>query len=255
MFLGHPLHRAGSDTIILERKTRAYVEGRVRAGVLEQGIVALMRKLDLATRLNAKGLVHTGINLAYDGEMFQINMAELTGGATVTVYGQQEVMRDLFDAAEARGIKIEFEAKNLPFYDIAGPRPGVTYEKPGFGHRIDCDFLPGCDGAHGISRLAIPASACQLFERVYLFGWLRILADVPRLNPELIYASHARGFALASMRSAARSRYYIQCPIDERVDEWPDERFWDKLCLRLGPAVSKNLVPGPSFEKNHRAFA
>lgn len=249
LFLGHLLHKAGIEVTILERKDRAYVEGRVRAGVLEQGTTNLMKQLGVDARLKKEGLVHTSTNLAYDGEIFRINMAELTGGSTVTVYGQQEVMRDLFDAAAERGIKIIFDAGDVTLHEIESDHPFVTYKKDESEERLDCDYIVGCDGYHGVSRGAIPASAYTAFERVYPFGWLGILADVPPVNHELIYANHANGFALASMRSPTRSRYYIQCSVDEKIEDWPDERFWDEVCLRLGPEGSHNLVRGPSFEK------
>ena len=249
MFLAHLLHRAGIDAIVIERRDRDYVEGRVRAGVLEQVTVDLMRRLGLAARLEREGLVHGGTNLSLDGRMFHIDMAALTGGSTVTVYGQQEVMRDLFDAAEARGIDMIWNAGDVALHDLDGTRPAVTWRDAGGERRVACDFVVGCDGYHGVSRTSIPADVLRTFERVYPFGWLGILADVPPVEDELIYANHERGFALASMRSATRSRYYVQCATDEDIADWPDERFWDELCLRLGPDVGSRVTRGPSFEK------
>jgi p-hydroxybenzoate 3-monooxygenase len=249
MFLAHLLRKAGIDALVLERKDREYVEGRVRAGVVEQVAVDLMTELGLDARLRAQGLVHTGTNLAYDGELFRIDMAELTGGKTVTVYGQQEVMKDLFDAAEDRGVQIVWNADDVALREIAGPKPYVTFRKDGAERRLDCDFIAGCDGYHGVSRPSIPDDVLRTFERVYPFGWLGVLADVPPCDHELIYSNHENGFALASMRSLTRSRYYIQCSLDDKVEEWPDERFWDELCLRLGPAGAK-VTRGPSFEKS-----
>ncbi|ACA20487.1 4-hydroxybenzoate 3-monooxygenase [Methylobacterium sp. 4-46] len=249
MFLAHLLARAGIDAVVLERRTRDYVEGRVRAGVLEQGTVAVLEALGLDGRLKAEGLVHTGTNLAYDGEIFRIDMAALTGGA-VTVYGQQEVMRDLFDAAEARGLRIVFEAEDVALRDVAGERPRVEYRCGGAAHSLSCDFIAGCDGFHGVGRAAIPPDVLRVFERVYPFGWLGILAELPPVNHELIYANHRNGFALASMRSPTRSRYYVQVGLDERIEDWPDARFWDELALRLGPEAASGLVRGPSFEKS-----
>ncbi|WP_277983286.1 4-hydroxybenzoate 3-monooxygenase [Sphingomonas faeni] len=249
MFLAHLLHRDGIDAIVIERRDRAYVEGRVRAGVLEQVTVDLMHRLGLATRLEREGLVHGGTNLSLDGRMFHIDMKTLTGGATVTVYGQQEVMRDLFDAADDRDVPIIWNAADVALDDLASTRPRVTWREEGIGRRLDCDFVVGCDGYHGISRASIPADVLRTFERVYPFGWLGILADVPPVEDELIYANHERGFALASMRSATRSRYYVQCALDDAVDDWPDERFWDELCLRLGSDVGSRVTRGPSFEK------
>ena len=249
MFLAHLLRADGIDAVVIERKNRDYVEGRVRAGILEQVTTDLMRRLGIADRLDREGLVHGGTNLSIDSEIFHIDMAALTGGASVTVYGQQEVMKDLFDAAGPRGVEIVWDADDVALHDLDGEGPFVTWSKDGAVHRLDCDFVAGCDGYHGVSRASIPANVLETFERVYPFGWLGILAEVPPAEPELIYANHERGFALASMRSPTRSRYYIQCGLDERVEDWPDERFWDELCLRLGPATAAKVVRGPSFEK------
>jgi len=249
MFLAHLLHAEGIDAVVIERRDRSYVEGRVRAGVLEQGTVALMRRLGLSARLEREGLVHGGTNLALDGEVFRIDMAALTGGSTVTVYGQQEVMRDLFDAAEDRGVSIVWNAADVTLSGLDGDRPSVTWRQDGAEHRLDCDFVVGCDGFHGISRAAIPADVLRVFERVYPFGWLGVLADVPPADHELIYANHERGFALASMRSSTRSRYYVQCALDEDLAQWSDDRFWDELCVRLGPDMAARVTRGPCFEK------
>jgi p-hydroxybenzoate 3-monooxygenase len=249
LFLAHLLHRAGIDCTVLERRDRAYVEGRVRAGVLEQVTVDLIARLGLDARLRREGLVHGGTNIVSDGELFHVDMAGLTGGRAVTVYGQREVMKDLFDAAEQRGLRVVFEAEGLELHDLDGSSALVTWRKRGAGHRLACDFVAGCDGSHGVSRGAVPAERLRTFERVYPFGWLGVLADVPPCGEELIYCNHERGFALASMRSPTRSRYYIQCALDETLEMWPDERFWDELCLRLGPEASPGVVRGPSFEK------
>lgn len=249
MFLAHLLHAEGIDAVVIERRDRSYVEGRVRAGVLEQGTVVLMRRLGLSARLEREGLVHGGTNLALDGEVFRIDMAALTGGSTVTVYGQQEVMRDLFDAAEDRGVSIVWNAADVALSGLDGDRPSVTWRQDGAEHRLDCDFVVGCDGFHGISRAAIPADVLRVFERVYPFGWLGVLADVPPADHELIYANHERGFALASMRSSTRSRYYVQCALDEDLTQWSDDRFWDELCVRLGPDMAARVTRGPCFEK------
>ena len=250
MFLAHLLHQDGIDAVVVERRDRAYVEGRVRAGVLEQVTVDLMRRLGLAERLDRLGLVHGGTNLSLDGKIFHIDMKALTGGSTVTVYGQQEVMRDLFDAAEAKDLAIIWDAEDVALADIDSDHPVVTWRKDGADQRLDCDFVVGCDGYHGVSRRAIPADVLRTFERVYPFGWLGILADVPPVDHELIYANHERGFALASMRSATRSRYYVQCSLDDDVADWSDERFWDELCLRLGPEMGAKVTRGRSFEKS-----
>jgi p-hydroxybenzoate 3-monooxygenase len=250
LFLAHLLREAGVECVVLERRDRAYVEGRVRAGVLEQITVDLMARLGLDARLRREGLTHAGTNIVCDGELFHVDMAGLTGGRAVTVYGQQEVMKDLFDSAAALGLPVVFEAEDVRLHELTGARPFVTWRKDGAEHRLDCRFVAGCDGSHGVSRTSVPAGGLQTFERVYPFGWLGVLADVPPGGEELIYCNHERGFALASMRSATRSRYYIQCPLDEPLEAWPDERFWDELCLRLGPAASAGVVRGPSFEKS-----
>ena len=249
MFLAHLLRRDGIDAVVIERRDRAYVEGRVRAGVLEQVTVDLMHRLGLAERLVREGLVHGGTNLSLDGRLFRIDMAALTGGSTVTVYGQQEVMRDLFDAAKANDLSIVWNAVDVTIEDLDSDRPSVSWKEDGVHQNLACDFVVGCDGYHGVSRAAIPADVLHTFERVYPFGWLGILADVPPADHELIYANHERGFALASMRSAMRSRYYIQCGVDENVADWSDDRFWDELCLRLGPETAAKVTRGPSFEK------
>ena len=248
LLLGHLLRQAGIDACVVERHDRAYVEGRVRAGVLERTTVDLLSRLGLDARLHRDGLTHTGTRLAHDGESFRIDFAALTGGACVTVYGQQEVMRDLFDAAPAADLPIVFNAGEVALHGIDQARPRVTWQGPDGGGELECDYIAGCDGFHGVSR-ATMAPHLDIFERVYPFGWLGILADVPPADHELIYASHARGFALASMRSATRSRYYLQCGMDERVEDWPDERFWDELSLRLGDAGAQ-VTRGASFEKS-----
>ena len=250
MFLAHLLHRQGIDAVVIERRDRAYVEGRVRAGVLEQVTTDLMRRLGLAGRLDREGLVHGGTNLLVDSRLFHIDMAALTNGSTVTVYGQQEVMRDLFEAAETRGLSVVWNASDVALHDLDGARPSVTWTADGRQQRLDCDYVVGCDGYHGVSRGAIPPDVIKTFERVYPFGWLGILADVPPVDHELIYANHERGFALASMRSATRSRYYVQCALDDDIADWSDDRFWDELCLRLGPEVGARVTRGPSFEKS-----
>ncbi len=250
LMLAHLLQREGVDAVILETRNRDYIEGRVRAGVLEQTTVNLLRQLGIADRMSREGLVHSGTNLVIDGEIFRIDIAELTGGSTVMVYGQQEVMRDLFEDAAERGIDIIFEAEAVRPHDVDGDHPYVTWREHGAAKRLDCDFIAGCDGFHGVSRACIPENAVKTFERVYPFSWLGILAELPPANHELIYANHERGFALASMRSATRSRYYLQCPAEEKLADWPDEKFWDEVCLRLGPETAARVVRGPAFEKS-----
>jgi p-hydroxybenzoate 3-monooxygenase len=248
LFLAHLLRAAGIESVVIERRDRAYVEGRVRAGVLERTTTGLMERLGLGARMRSEGLVHAGTNISSDGDTFRIDMAELTG-ATVMVYGQQEVMRDLFDAAERHGMQIVFNAEHVALHGIETETPSITWMAHGAAHTLQCDFIVGCDGFHGVSRQSMPADRLKIFEREYPFGWLGILADVPPADHELIYANHAHGFALASMRSPRRSRYYLQCDLREDIANWPDDRFWDELCLRLGPEVASRVVRGPSFEK------
>jgi p-hydroxybenzoate 3-monooxygenase len=250
LLLAHLLHAAGIACVVLERRDRAYVEGRVRAGVLEQTTVDIMRQLGLAARLDREGLPHGGFSISFDDELFRIDLAGLTGGKCVTVYGQQEVMKDLYDAAEARGISIVFHAENVTLHDIASATPSVTFSTDGESRRLACDYIAGCDGFHGVSRAAIPADVLREYEKVYPFGWLGILADVPPAGHELIYASHDRGFALASMRSKTRSRYYIQVGLDEDPEAWSDDRIWDELSLRLGARGGAGITRGSSFEKS-----
>jgi p-hydroxybenzoate 3-monooxygenase len=250
MFLAHRLAAEGIAAVVLERRDRAYVEGRVRAGVLEQVTTDLMHRLGLGSRLDREGLVHGGTQISLDGSLFRIDMAALTGGSAVTVYGQQEVMHDLFEAAPERGVEIVWNAQDVTLEGLDGDHPVVRWRQDGVAQELQCDYVVGCDGYHGVSRNSIPAHVLRTFERVYPFGWLGILADVPPADHELIYANHERGFALASMRSPTRSRYYIQCGLDEQVEDWSDDRFWDELCLRLGPDAASRVTRGPSFEKS-----
>jgi p-hydroxybenzoate 3-monooxygenase len=250
MMLGHMLRRAEIDCLVLERRDRAYVEGRVRAGVLEQTTVSILEDLGLADRLKREGLPHDGFAISCDGQQFRIDLAGLTSGARVTVYGQQEVMKDLFDAAHARGLDVVFDAENVTLHDIESSSPSVSWTKEGQSHRVECMFIAGCDGYHGVSRGAIPAGTRSEYEKTYPFGWLGILADVPPCSHELIYASHERGFALASMRSQSRSRYYIQVGLEEQIEAWPDARIWDELAVRLGPEANAHMKRGPSFDKS-----
>jgi p-hydroxybenzoate 3-monooxygenase len=250
LLLGALLARAGVETLILERQSRDYVLGRIRAGVLEQGTVDLLRKAGVGGRLDREGLPHHGFALGYDGRRLRIDLSGLTGGRMVTVYGQTEVTRDLMDARAAAGLTTVFEAKDVALHDLDGPRPRATYVKDGVAHEIAGDFIAGCDGFHGVSRASLPDSAVRTFERVYPFGWLGVLADVPPCSHELIYAGHGRGFALCSMRSAARSRYYIQVPADHTAEAWSDAAFWDELRRRLDPEAAAAVVTGPSLEKS-----
>jgi p-hydroxybenzoate 3-monooxygenase len=245
MVLGLSLAQAGLDAIVIEQRSRAYVEGRVRAGVLEQTTVETLAALGLAGRIAAEGLTHAGVVLARDGQRLRIDIAGLTG-RSVTVYGQQEVMRDLFEAAPVRGLRVEFGCEDVRLEDLAGPAAAVSWRQNGREQRLTCDFVAGCDGQHGTCRSSLPEGVIATFERAYPFAWLGVLSETPPAAEELIYASHEHGFALASMRSPSRSRYYLQCPLDTRIEDWPDARFWDELEQRLGLPV----VRGASFEKS-----
>ncbi len=250
LLLGALLAKAGVDAVILERKSRDYVLSRIRAGVLEQGTVDILRSIGVAARLDAEGLPHDGFALGFANRRFRIDLKDLTGGSHVTVYGQTEVTRDLMDARAAAGLTTVYEAEDVALHDIDGANPRVTWRKDGATHELACDFIAGCDGFHGVSRASVPAEAIRLFERVYPFGWLGVLADVPPCSHELIYAGHDRGFALCSMRSPTRSRYYIQCKADEDIAGWTDARFWDELRARLDPEAAAHVVTGPSIEKS-----
>lgn len=250
LLLGQLLHTFGIDNVILERKDREYVLARIRAGVLEQGTVGLLEEVGVAERLHREGLVHDGIELTFSGVRHRINLKQATGGKTVTIYGQTEVTRDLMDARDKVGFKTVYDAGNVSLHDFDSDHPLVRYEKDGITHEITCEFIAGCDGFHGVSRQSVKPDAIRTFERVYPFGWLGVLSDTPPVSPELIYANHERGFALCSMRSQTRSRYYIQCPIDDHIDQWSDDKFWDELKRRLDPEAAGHLVTGPSIEKS-----
>ncbi len=249
LLLGQLLTRAGIANIILDRVSREYILSRIRAGVLERGTVSILEEAGVAERLHREGLPHDGFALAFSGRICRIDMAGLIGKGVV-VYGQTEVTRDLMEARAAGGAVSLYEVENATPHDFAGTSPYVTFEKDGETHRIDCEFIAGCDGFHGPSRKAAPAGAMTVYERAYPFGWIGVLADVPPVSEELIYANHPRGFALCSMRSHSRSRYYVQCPLEDTPGDWPDERFWDELKRRLPDEAARRLVTGPSFEKS-----
>jgi p-hydroxybenzoate 3-monooxygenase len=249
LLLGHLLRAEGIDVVIIERSAPDYVLGRIRAGVLERTTTDLMDRLGLGERMHAEGLPHDGFFLADGERLIRIDIAALTG-KKVMVYGQTEITRDLMAAAPGRGVEIIYEAADVAVHDIESTQPYVTYRKDGADHRLEAQFICGCDGFHGPSRQAVPASVARGYEKVYPFGWLGILADVPPCNHELIYANHERGFALASMRSPTRSRYYIQVPLDEKLEQWPDERVWDELAIRLGPEAAAHITRGPAIEKS-----
>lgn len=247
MVLALLLHRAGVEAVVLEQRSRAYVEGRVRAGVLEPATVELLDGLGLAERLRREGLRHEGVAVIFDGDVLRLDIAALTGGSGVTIYGQQEVMRDLFEAAAARGVRVEFDCADVRLEGVAD-EPRVHWREDGADRSLRCDFIAGCDGQHGVSHASFPDGVLRTWSQSYPFAWLGVLADAPPAAPELIYSHHARGFALASMRSATRSRYYLQCPLDTEVDAWSDDRFWDEAEARLGPAA--RVTRAPSFEKS-----
>lgn len=249
LMLGHLLRQSGVDAIIVERQTKEHVLSRIRAGVLETVTTDILEDLGIAGRMHAEGLPHDGFSLADGERLVRIDMKALTG-KHVMVYGQTEVTKDLIDAASSRGLEIIWEAADVTLHEVEGDAPYLTYVKDGGEHRIDARFIAGCDGFHGPSRLAIPEAAGKGFEKVYPFGWLGILSDVPPCNHELIYANHENGFALASMRSATRSRYYIQVPLTEKVEDWPDDKLWDELRRRLPPEAAAQMTRGPALEKS-----
>jgi len=250
LLLGQLLHVAGIDNVIVERQTGDYVLGRIRAGVLEQVTMDLLKKAGVDARAHAEGLPHHGIELLFQGQRHRIDMHAHTNGRQVMVYGQTEVTRDLMEARAAAGLTTVYGAANGSLHDFDGERPRVRYEKDGATHEIECDFIAGCDGYHGVSRASVPAGAVKLYEKVYPFGWLGMLADVPPVSDELIYCNTPRGFALCSMRSRTRSRYYVQVPVEEKVENWSDDAFWNELRLRLDPEGRERLVTGPALEKS-----
>ena len=249
LLLGQLLHAYGIDNVILERQTPDYVLGRIRAGLLEEGTVVLLDEAGAGARAHREGLVHDGLELAFGGARHRIDLKAATG-KTMMIYGQTEVTLDLMNARKAAGLTTVYEAADVKPHDFDTDRPRVSYLKDGVAHEIACDFIAGCDGFHGVSRASVKPSAIQTFERVYPFGWLGILSETPPVSHELIYTNHARGFSLCTMRSMRRSRYYVQCSLDDHVDQWPDERFWDELKQRLDPEAADKLITGPSIEKS-----
>jgi p-hydroxybenzoate 3-monooxygenase len=249
LLLGQLLRSYGIDNVILERQTPDYVLGRIRAGLLEEGTVKLLDEVGAGARARAEGLLHDGIELAFGGERHRIDMKAATG-KTVMIYGQTEVTLDLMNARKAAGLTTVYEAADVKPHDFDTDHPRLTYVKDGTTHEIQCDFIAGCDGFHGVSRASVKPSAIETFERVYPFGWLGILSETPPVSHELIYSNHARGFALCTMRSMRRSRYYVQCSMDDHIEQWPDDRFWDELKHRLDQKAADSLVTGPSIEKS-----
>ena len=250
LLLGALLAKAGIDAVIFERQTPEYVLGRIRAGVLEHGTVSLLQELGVAARMQREGLPHDGFELCFGGARHRINLHALTGGQRVMVYGQTEVTRDLMEARASAGLRTVYQANHLSIHDFDGTKPRVRWQADGLTHEMSCDFIAGCDGFHGVCRASVPATAITTYEKVYPFGWLGILSNTPPVSHELIYSNHARGFALCSMRSTTLSRYYVQCSLDDKPEQWSDSAFWDELRARLDPAAAQALVTGPSIEKS-----
>jgi p-hydroxybenzoate 3-monooxygenase len=250
LLLGQLLHKAGIDNVIVERQNGEYILGRIRAGVLEQTTADLLDEAGVGARMHAEGLVHDGFELCFGGARHRIDLAGHTGGKHVIVYGQTEVTRDLMAARAEAGLPTVYDAKDVAPHGFDTATPSITYTHDGQAHELRCDFIAGCDGYHGPCRAAVPPAALSIFEKVYPFGWLGILADTPPVSHELIYSNHERGFALCSMRSPTRTRYYVQCSLHDKVEDWSDDAFWDELRRRLDPAAAEALVTGPSIEKS-----
>ena len=249
LILAKLLSSAGIDAVVLERRDPEYLLSRIRAGLLEQGTVDLLDEIGVGDRLHRERLVHDGVELAFDGRRMHIDLKGLSGKA-VTIYGQSEIQKDLMEAHAAAGSAIVYEAEDVTIENVTGTAPVLRYVVKGKPQELTCDFVAGCDGFHGVSRQTIPQDVLRVYERVYPFGWLGILSDTPPVNHELIYCNHERGFALCTMRSSTRSRYYLQVALEEDVDDWPDDRFWSELKRRLPPDVAGKLVTGPSIEKS-----
>lgn len=250
LLLSQLLDLQGIDSVILERRSRDYVLGRIRAGVLEQGLQDLLRRAEVGARMDREGQVHEGVGISFGGQVHRIDLAGLTGGQTVRVYGQTEVTRDLYDARDRMGGVVVHDAADVALHDLETDAPYVTFALEGVTRRLDADFVAGCDGFHGVSRRTVPADRLREYERVYPFGWLGILSETAPVSHELIYAHSDRGFALCSMRSPRLSRYYVQCPLEDDPADWPDERFWGELVRRLPGEAAARLEAGPSVEKS-----
>ena len=250
LLLGQLLHKSGIANVILERQDGDYVLSRIRAGVIEQTTVDLLDEAGVGQRMHRDGLLHAGFELCFGGNRHRIDLSGPTGGKYVMVYGQTEITRDLMQARAGAGLTTVYEAQQVALHDFDTATPRVTYTHNGQHHALRCDFIAGCDGFHGVSRASVPPEALSLYEKVYPFGWLGVLADTPPVALELIYSNHARGFALCSMRSQTRSRYYVQCSLQDKVEQWSDVAFWDELRLRLDPATAEALVTGRSIEKS-----
>jgi p-hydroxybenzoate 3-monooxygenase len=250
LLLGQLLHKAGIDTVILERVTGDHVLGRIRAGILEQVCTDLMDEAGVGERMHREGLVHRGFEMLFGGTRHRVDLNGLTGGSNVMVYGQTELTRDLMDARRAADLPTVYEARNVTVHDFDSRRPRVSYAKDGSPRGIACDFIAGCDGFHGVCRASVPRVALTEYEKVYPFGWLGLLSDTPPVSEELIYINSPRGFSLCSQRSRTRSRYYLQVPVTDKIEEWTDDAFWQELRLRLDEKGRERLVTGPSLEKS-----
>jgi p-hydroxybenzoate 3-monooxygenase len=250
LLLGQLLHKAGIDAVILERQTGDYVLTRIRAGILEQVCIDLLDEAGVGERMHKEGLVHGGFEMLYNGRRHRIDMNRLTGGKNVMVYGQTELTKDLMDARASADLPTVYQAEQVALHDFDSKKPRVSYEKNGQKFQIECDFIAGCDGFHGVSRASVPRNAITEFEKVYPFGWLGLLSDTPPVHHELIYINSPRGFALCSQRSKKRSRYYLQVPLTDQVRQWSDAAFWQELRLRLDDEARDQLVTGPSIEKS-----
>ena len=249
LLLAQLLHGKGIDTVVIERKTKEYVLSRIRAGILETGFIDLMREAGVAARLEKECFIHDGTHIALDQEMFHVSFKE-RAGKSVVVYGQTELTRDLYGAREAAGARIYYQAEDTEIHDADSEKPYVTFTIGGNPQRIDCDFVAGCDGFHGVSRKTIPLDIRSEYEKTYPFGWLGVLSETPPVDDELIYSSAPRGFALCSMRNEHLSRYYIQCPLSDHPEDWSDAAFWDELKRRIPEEAADRLVTGPSVEKS-----
>ncbi|GAB2180760.1 4-hydroxybenzoate 3-monooxygenase [Denitratisoma sp. agr-D3] len=250
LLLGQLLHKAGIDAVVLERQTGDYVLSRIRAGVLEQVCIDLMDEAGVGERMHREGLIHGGFEMLCAGKRHRVDMNKLTGGKNVMVYGQTELTRDLMEARSGANLPTVYEAKDVAIHGFDTTKPRVTFSKDGVSHELECDFIAGCDGFHGVCRASVPRSAIREYEKVYPFGWLGLLSDTPPVSDELIYVNSPRGFALCSQRSKTRSRYYLQVPLTDRIEEWTDEAFWQELRLRLDDEGREKLVTGPSLEKS-----
>ena len=251
LLLGALLHKAGIANIIIERQSGAYVLQRIRAGILEQGTVDMLHSVGAGERLALEGTIHHAIELVFKNQRHRVDVTGLTGGKVVTAYGQTEVTHDLMDARAANGLVTVYQAKDVSVEDFDTAQPKVRFVKDGQHIALACDFIAGCDGFHGVCRASVPKTAITEFERVYPFGWLGVLADVPPVSPHaIVYGNHERGFSLCSMRSLTRSRYYLQCPVTDKIEQWSDVTFWDELRKRLDPELAERIVTGPSIEKS-----